>query len=76
MTYICNICGEFDKTLVNGYMQDPIFEDYGVDGSSIMEYMEEIWGCELIEHKLEDGTREIAEIGYTIDNTTKTRAKL
>lgn len=174
MQNIIAVIWDFDKTLVNGYMQDPIFEDYGVDGSefwrevnalpqkykdegvkinpdtiylnhfinyvkqgkfkglsnkklreygknlrfypgipnifkdtrelltddpickeynirvehyivstgfaevikgsSIMEYIEEIWGCELIEHKLEDGTREIAEIGYTIDNTTKTRA--
>ena len=28
----------------------------------------------MIEHETDDGTREIAEIGYTIDNTTKTRA--
>ena len=167
MQNIIAVIWDFDKTLVDGYMQDPIFEDYGVDGfefwsevnalpqkykdegvkinpdtiylnqfikyvkqgkfkglsnkklreygknlrfypgipnifkdtkelltddpickeynirvehyivstgfaevikgSSIMEYIEEIWGCELIEHELEDGSREIAEIGYTID---------
>lgn len=174
MQNIIAVIWDFDKTLVNGYMQDPIFEDYGVDGSefwsevnalpqkykdegvkinpdtiylnhfinyvkqgkfkglsnkklreygknlrfypgipnifkdtrelltddpickeynirvehyivstgfaevikgtSIMQYVEYIWGCELIEHKHEDGEKEIAEIGYTIDNTTKTRA--
>ena len=36
--------------------------------------MQDIWGCELIEQENEEGIREIAEIGYTIDNTTKTRA--
>ena len=35
-----------------------------------MDYVEDIWGCEL----LEDNTGLIGEIVYTIDNTTKTRA--
>ncbi len=174
MQNIISIVWDFDKTLVDGYMQDPIFKEYGVDGSefwsevnalpqkykeegikvnpdtiylnqfikyvkqgvfkglnnaklkgygslqkfypgipeifkitkellatdsickeynirvehyivstgfaevikgtSIMEYVEYIWGCELIEHILENGEKEISEIGYTIDNTTKTRA--
>lgn len=36
--------------------------------------MQGIWGCELIEEETEDGGRIISEIGYTIDNTSKTRA--
>ena len=45
-----------------------------IKGSAVMEYVENVWGCELIEDTLEDGTRIISEIGYTIDNTSKTRA--
>jgi hypothetical protein len=45
-----------------------------IRGSSIMEHVEEIWGCELIEDDDKDGNKIISEIGYTIDNTTKTRA--
>lgn len=41
-------------------------------GSALAPYTREIWGCELIES--EDEPRVIREIGYTIDNTTKTRA--
>ena len=33
-----------------------------------------IWGCELIEKEDEDGKKIICEIGYTLDNTSKTRA--
>lgn len=45
-----------------------------IAGSSVREHVEAIWGCELIEQETEDGERIISEIGYTIDNTTKTRA--
>ena len=38
-----------------------------------MEHVEGIWGCELIESDF-DGKKVIGEVGYTIDNTTKTRA--
>lgn len=41
-----------------------------IRGSALMDYVEDIWGCELLED--EDGL--INEIVYTIDNTTKTRA--
>lgn len=41
-----------------------------IRGSAINGYVKGIWGCELIEHA--DGV--IAEIGYSIDNTSKTRA--
>lgn len=175
MANIIAIVWDFDKTLVDGYMQDPIFEEYGVDsvefwkevnalpkkymeeqgvlvnpdtiylnqfikyaksgkfkgltneklqsfgkklkfyagipeifketkdlietnpiyeahdikiehyivstgmtqiikGSSVMPYVEHVWGCELIEGNDDDGDKCISEIGYTIDNTSKTRA--
>lgn len=175
MANVIAVIWDFDKTLVNGYMQDPIFEKYGVDsnafwrdvnalpakykaeqnvrvnsdtiylnhfincaqpggifaglnnsmlndfgkdlrfysgvpeifsstkrmiadntvyqeygikvehyivstgfvevirGSSVMDHVDGVWGCELIEHEV-DGNRVIGEIGYTIDNTSKTRA--
>lgn len=41
-----------------------------IRGSVLMDYVEDIWGCEL----LEDENGLINEIVYTIDNTTKTRA--
>lgn len=44
-----------------------------IEGSEVAEKMEHIWGCEFIEDVV-DGRRVISEIGYTIDNTTKTRA--
>ena len=31
MKNIIAIIWDFDKTLIDGYMQDPIFEDYNVD---------------------------------------------
>lgn len=172
MKNIIAIIWDFDKTLINGYMQDPIFEDYDVDahefwkevndlpkkyeeeqhvkvnpdtiylnrfikyaqegkfdglnnaklreygtrqhfyagipeifehtknllnddavcreynirvehyivstgfaevirGTVLFSYVENIWGCELIE---DEEHKHISEIGYTIDNTTKTRA--
>lgn len=174
MANIIAVVWDFDKTLVDGYMQDPIFEEYGVDsnkfwgevnalpekylneqgvkvnkdtiylnhflkyvregifhglsnekllefgkklkfykgvpeifartkevvadpkyseydikvehyivstgmsqiikGSSVMEHVNAIWGCELIEDVDNNGDRVISEIGYTIDNTSKTRA--
>lgn len=44
-----------------------------IDGSVLKETVDGIWGCELIESGEEDKKR-ISEVGYTIDNTTKTRA--
>lgn len=65
---------------------DPVCEEYNikvehyivstgfaevVKGTELMKYVENIWGCELIE----DATHgHINEIGFTIDNSTKTRA--
>ena len=45
-----------------------------IRGSSVMPYVEHVWGCELIEGQDKDGEPCISEIGYTIDNTSKTRA--
>lgn len=45
-----------------------------IQGSVVFPYVKKIWGCELIEKTLADGSNIISEIGYTIDNTTKTRA--
>lgn len=40
-----------------------------IKGSKIVDFVKKFWGCEVIE---KDGI--LSEIGYTIDNTTKTRA--
>lgn len=45
-----------------------------IKGSAVYPYVSGIWGCELIEAPDENGNLVISEIGYTIDNTTKTRA--
>lgn len=47
-----------------------------IEGSSIMEYIDGVWACELIEEKDETNpeSKILSEVGYTIDNTTKTRA--
>lgn len=44
-----------------------------IRGSVVQPYVKNIWGCEFIEEETEDGSI-ISEVGYTIDNTTKTRA--
>lgn len=45
-----------------------------IRGSALMDYVTSIWGCELIEDVDQNGEKVISEIGYTIDNSTKTRA--
>ena len=45
-----------------------------IRGSLLMQYITGLWGCELIEAPDAQGNPLISEIGYTIDNTTKTRA--
>lgn len=45
-----------------------------IKGSSVMPFVKDVWGCELIEDVDSSGDRVISEVGYTIDNTTKTRA--
>lgn len=45
-----------------------------IKGSVVAPYVKDIWGCELIQSKTQDDEWIISEIGYTIDNTSKTRA--
>lgn len=33
MANIIAVIWDFDKTLIDGYMQDPIFEEYGVNAT-------------------------------------------
>ena len=44
-----------------------------IEGSAVIDYVDGIWGCDLIEAG-EGENRIISELGYTIDNTSKTRA--
>ncbi|MGM9637967.1 MAG: HAD family hydrolase [Butyricicoccaceae bacterium] len=44
-----------------------------IRGSAVMQHVEAVWGCEFIEDTTGD-ERVISELGYTIDNTSKTRA--
>lgn len=44
-----------------------------IRGSAVMQHVEAVWGCEFIEDT-NGGERVISELGYTIDNTSKTRA--
>ena len=43
-------------------------------GSQIKQHITYAWGCELLESKDSDGDSVVSELGYTIDNTSKTRA--
>lgn len=45
-----------------------------IRGSKIKDYVDDIWGCELLEDKDENGNLVINEIIYALDNTSKTRA--
>ena len=47
-----------------------------IEGSNIRNYIKQVWACELIEDIDPNKPEEkiISEIGYTIDNTSKTRA--
>lgn len=45
-----------------------------IQNSSIMKYVDHVWGCDLLDVDDGHGGTIIGEIGYTIDNTSKTRA--
>ena len=57
-----------------------------IKGSGISEYVDGIWGCEFIETPVrtnleiredaKDEEKIIRQIGYIVDNTSKTRAIL
>lgn len=76
---------EIFKQTKEMFKDDKTYSEYGIQvehyivstgfaevirGSVLMNYVEDVWGCEL----LEDENGIINEIVYTIDNTTKTRA--
>lgn len=80
---------EIFKTTTELLRHDPVCEEYNIRvehyivstgfaqvirGTSIMAYVKYVWGCEMIEGEDADGHKVISEIGYTIDNTSKTRA--
>lgn len=50
MKNIIAIIWDFDKTLINGYMQDPIFQDYNVDAH---EFWTEVNALPKKEHALD-----------------------
>lgn len=45
-----------------------------IRGSALAPFVDDIWGCELLDAPDQDGNEVLSEIVYTIDNTTKTRA--
>lgn len=78
----------FRKTK-NMFKDDKSYAEYGIQvehyivstgfaetirGSELSPYVDDIWGCELLEAPNADGKMIISEVVYTIDNTTKTRA--
>ncbi len=65
-------CKEFG-IMVEHYIVSTGFAEV-IKGTSLKEYVEDIWGCELLEGKDMNGDNVISEICYTIDNTTKTKA--
>lgn len=42
MSSIIAVVWDFDKTLVDGYMEDPIFEDYGIDSAAFWQETSDI----------------------------------
>lgn len=45
-----------------------------IEGTCIRKDVEYVWGCEFIEDNDGTGNKVISEVGYSIDNTSKTRA--
>lgn len=80
---------EIFKKTKEMFQDDPTYSEYGIKvehyvvstgfaevirGSELMPYIEDVWGCELLDAPDKDGNNVISEIVYTIDNTTKTKA--
>lgn len=78
----------FEKTK-NMFKDNKSYSEYGIQvehyivstgfaeiirGSKLMPFVDDIWGCELLETPDDENNMVIGEIVYTIDNTTKTRA--
>ena len=45
-----------------------------IRGSLVSSYVDDIWGCELIDPTDADGQKVLGEVVYALDNTSKTRA--
>lgn len=71
------------------FIDDKSYAEYGIQvehyivstgfaevirGSALMPYVDDVWGCELLDAPDENGNMVLSEVLYTIDNTTKTRA--
>ena len=80
---------ELLKTIKETFKDDPEYSEYGIQvenyivstgfaetirGTSLMPWIDGIWGCELLDGPDSQGGSVINEMVYTIDNTTKTRA--
>ena len=77
------------KTIKETFKYDAEYAEYGIKvenyivstgfaetirGTSLMPWIDGIWGCELLDGPDGNGGSVISEAVYTIDNTTKTRA--
>ena len=77
------------KTIKETFKDDPEYSESGIQvenyivstgfaetirGTSLMPWIDGIWGCELLDGPDGHGGTVINEMVYTIDNTTKTRA--
>lgn len=80
---------EIFKKTKEMFANDKTYSEYGIQvehyivstgfaetirGFELMRYVDDIWGCELLDAPGSDGNDVLNEIVYTIDNTTKTRA--
>lgn len=45
MSDIIALVWDFDKTLVEGYMQDPIFKEYQIDSKEFWSAPMSVWKC-------------------------------
>ena len=78
----------FEKTK-DMFRNDTSYAEYGIQvehyivstgfaetirGTTLMPFVDGVWGCELLETADSDENMMISEILYTIDNTSKTRA--
>ena len=80
---------EIFKKTKEMFIDDKSYSEYGIQvehfivstgfaeiirGSELMPYVDDVWGCELLDAPDQEGNNVLSEIVYTIDNTTKTRA--
>ena len=80
---------EFFKSTKEMFINDKSYSEYGIQvehyivstgfaetirGSELFQYVDGIWGCELLDSEGPNDNKLLSEVVYTIDNTTKTRA--